>query len=181
MSSFYLSTLSSLSLFTLFSLIIVGCDNSAARRAAVERTQAQVQKIADELDKKTTDTGVYIRAKEGDIKERDPWGTPLQVSYSQGGVAEELTVRSSGPDRQIHTSDDILASRMATNFKGVGEGIKRNVEETAANAAKGLVKGTVEGIKDTVADAFRSNKKKTEDKVTEAEPAKRPAQHDADK
>lgn len=132
-----------------------GCDDGAARRAAIEKAQTQVSRIAADLDQRTTDSGVYVRAKAGDVKETDPWGTPLDVSYSQGGVAEVVTVRSAGPDGEFHTTDDVMAQGMAANFKGVGEGIKKNAEETAAKAAKGAIRGTVEGVK----ESFRSKKR----------------------
>ncbi len=45
----------------------VGCEDRAARQAALENAQAQVRRIAEDLDKRTTETGVYIRAKEGEI------------------------------------------------------------------------------------------------------------------
>ena len=140
-------------------LITAGCDNGAARRAAIEKAEAQVRRIAAELDKRTTETGVYVRVKEGEVKEGDPWGKRVEVSYSQGGVAEVVRVRSAGPDREFDTKDDVVAEGMSANLKGIGEGIKRNAEETAANAAKGIVRGTVEGVKESIKDALPFKKK----------------------
>src|SRR5688572_4208698 len=65
----------------------------------------QVNRIADTLDKKTTTSGVYERVQPGEINEVDPWGQPIDISYSQGGVAELVHVRSAGPDRQLMTDD----------------------------------------------------------------------------
>lgn len=105
---------------------------------------------ADKLDGQTTDTGVYIRWPNGTLPEDDPWGQALRVAYSQGGVAEHLTVRSAGPDGIDHTPDDVAATRHAVNLKGFGEGVKKNAEETSKNAAKGAVKGLVEGAKEAI-------------------------------
>jgi hypothetical protein len=157
-------------LATICLLLVAGCDNGAAERTAreIEQAQSQVQRIAADLDKRTTETGVYIRVKEGDIKEDDPWGTRIAVSYAQGGVAEFVIVRSAGPDREFHTDDDVAAQGMAANLKGIGEGIKNNVEETASNTAKGIVKGTVKGVKESIKESLPFQKKKA-DKV-EAQP-----------
>ena len=140
-------------------LIAAGCDNGAARRAAIEKAEGQVRRIAAELDQKTTETGVYVRVKEGEVKESDPWGKRVEVSYSQGGLAEVVRVRSAGPDREFDTKDDVVAEGMTANLKGIGEGIKRNAEETAANAAKGIVSGTVAGVKESIKDALQFENK----------------------
>lgn len=105
---------------------------------------------ADKLDKQTTETGVYVRWPKDELPEDDPWGRRLVVEYSQGGVAEHLTVRSAGPDGVARTPDDVAATRHAVNLKGIGEGVKANAEATAKNAAKGAVKGLVEGAKEAV-------------------------------
>jgi hypothetical protein len=148
-----------LALITATSMFITaGCGDRARDRAA-----AQIQRIADDLDSKTTATGVYIRIKDDDLKETDPWGTRITASYSQGGIAEMIDVRSAGPDREFHTNDDLVTQRMSANLKGVGEGVKKNVEETAASAAKGFVKGTVQGVKESINDSLPRKKKKTDD------------------
>ncbi len=139
----------------LASIALFGCGDSN------KDTQAEslVKRIADDLDKRTTSSGVYIRAKDGEIKETDPWGTPIDVSYSQGGIAEIVHVRSAGPDHQLHTADDVVAERMSANLKGVGEGVKKNVEETAQRAAKGVVKGAVQGVKEAIQESLPQRKK----------------------
>jgi hypothetical protein len=149
-------------------LTAVGCDNGAARRELIEKGQSQVRRIASELDGKTTVTGVYVRVEKDEIKESDPWGTQVQVVYSQGGVAETVSVRSAGPDREFHTDDDLVASGISANFKGIGEGIKQNAKETATEAAKGLVKGTVEGVKESVKGVLPFGKKDGENSNSEA-------------
>ena len=150
---------------------VLGCSDDAAERAR-ERAAAQVQRIADDLDGRTTETGVYVRVKDADIKETDPWGTRIKVGYSQGGVAEMVEVRSAGPDREFNTKDDVVADRMSANLKGVGEGIKKNAEETAGNAAKGVVKGAVQGLKESIAEAASRKKKKQDDNAAETSPEK---------
>jgi hypothetical protein len=115
-----------------------------------QQATAMCNRWADELDRKTTDTGVYVRWEGERLPEKDPWGNDLRVAYSQGGVAETLEVRSLGPDGVPNTADDVVAHRMAVNFKGVGAGIKENVEETTRNAAKGAVKGLAEGVREAI-------------------------------
>ncbi len=51
-------------------LALAGCGSHHA--AELASAQAQVQRIADDLDRKTTETGVYIRVDDGEIKETDP-------------------------------------------------------------------------------------------------------------
>jgi hypothetical protein len=120
-------------------------------RVAAERLEAAkslCNQWADKLDQQTTDAGVYVRWDDETLPENDPWGRPLRVAYSQGGVAEMVQVRSLGPDGESHTADDVVATRSAMNFKGIGTGIKAGAEETTRNAAKGAVAGFVDGIKD---------------------------------
>ena len=140
-----------------------GCGDGAARQAAIDQTQSQVLRMAADLDKMTTETGSYDRARQAGVQENDSWGTPIEIRYAQGGVVEEVTVRSAGPDKQFHTGDDLVAKGMSASLKGLGEGIKKNAEETSANVAKGLVKGTVAGVKDAVKDALPFKKKSSED------------------
>jgi hypothetical protein len=115
-----------------------------------QEVRSHCEQWADRLDRQTTDTGVYVRWEGETLPDDDPWGRPLRVSYSQGGVAEAVEVRSLGPDGESHTADDVIASRMAMNFKGVGTGIKQGAEETARNAAKGAVRGLIDGTKETL-------------------------------
>jgi hypothetical protein len=122
-------------------------------KAAEQRkadARALCEQWADRLDKKTTDAGIYIRWAGDTLPDADPWGNPLRVSYSQGGVSEMVEVRSLGGDERSHTEDDIAITRVAMNIKGLGTGPKEGIEDTTANAAKGLVKGTIAGIKDAV-------------------------------
>lgn len=158
-----------LALFAGVGFVSSGCldaaRQAAAQKQAVDQAEAQVDRLCAELDSRTTDSGVYIRVEEGDILERDPWGKPLQVRYSAGGVAETVTVRSAGPDRLWNTEDDLLAQRTSVNLKGIGSGIKQNVQETAAEAAKGLVKGAIEGVKESFQDAIQRRKEKAPEKT----------------
>jgi hypothetical protein len=128
-------------------LLLVGCEALDARP---EQARAIVRRTADEFDKQTAKNGSYIRDREGMLAQTDPWGTKLRLSYSSGGVAEELSVCSAGPDKEFDTDDDIAEQRLTATLAGVGEGIKENIGEVAKNAASGAVQGTVEGIKDAV-------------------------------
>jgi hypothetical protein len=132
---------------------MLGCETKTARQ--LKLAQAQVQRVTEELDSNTTATGTYIRTDAKDLKEIDPWGTPIQVNYSQGGLAERVSVRSAGPDREFHTSDDVQQAGIAANAVGIGHGIAENVEVVAAGAAKGFVKGTVAGIKESAKETFK--------------------------
>jgi len=147
--------------------VIVGCGDGAARQRAIDSARAQVKRLAAELDERTTESGVYIRVRADEIQEKDPWSTTIQVSYSQGGVAEVVRVRSAGPDREFQTDDDLVAEGMTANLKGVGEGIKKNTEDVAAKAAKGFIKGAVEGVRESVKDALPSKKSEDEKGPTE--------------
>src|SRR5262249_52220834 len=97
--------------------------------------RAQVTRWADQLHGQTTDAGVYVRRAGDQLPETDPWGTPLQIAYAQGGFSETLTVRSAGPDREFYTEDDILVQRSVVNLKGIGKGAKENIEEFAHHGA----------------------------------------------
>jgi len=114
-------------------------------KALHEAGKALVRKWAEKLDSRTDDVGVYIHHQ--GPTEDDPWGHPILVSYSAGGFAETVQVRSSGRDGVPFTDDDIVEERHAVNLKGVGKGIKNNVEETAEKTAKGLIKGAREAFK----------------------------------
>lgn len=116
----------------------------------VTATRTLVDRWADQFDRDTTDTGIYRRWPNETLPENDAWGRPLRVTYSQGGVAENLEVRSLGPDGVDHTVDDVVAVRLSTNLKGIGHGIVQGSEKVAANSAKGAVKGIVAGVKESI-------------------------------
>ena len=121
--------------------------------------QAACNRWADQLDRQTTDTGVYVRWAGEELPERDAWGQPLKVAYSQGGLAEAVEVRSLGPDGVSHTTDDVVAGRVSANLKGVGTGIQRGAAETSAGAARGAVKGTVQGVKESLGIGTKADAK----------------------
>jgi hypothetical protein len=125
-------------------------EDRRAEQARRDDARAICNRWADDLDRRPTPAGVYVRWEGDRLPEKDPWGQDLRVGYSQGGIAEVLEVRSVGPDGESHTADDIVASRVAANFKGIGHGIKEGAEETSRNAAKGLVKGLVDGAREAV-------------------------------
>lgn len=153
------TTLTTAAVVAVIFLSAIGCNGAAQR--AVEQAEAQVKQIAADLDARTTETGVYVRVKEGEIKENDPWGTPVQVSYSQGGVAEMVSVRSAGPDRQFHTDDDLVAGGMAANLKGIGEGIKKNTEEPQPRRPRVSSKGPWKASKNRSRRRCHSRRRKT--------------------
>jgi hypothetical protein len=146
-------TMRTFSVYAVLLLLLTGCGENPKIRKM--QAQSQVDRLADDLDQRTDQAGVYQRVKPDEIQETDPWNEKLQVSYSQGGIAEIVRVRSAGPDRSFDTRDDIVAQRMSANWKGVRQGIKDDAEEVAANAAKGAVRGGVEGIKESVKEALK--------------------------
>lgn len=127
-------------------------------RERVEAATAQVKRWADQLDSETTSTGVYVRHKGDRLPESDPWGTPLRVGYSQGGLAETVVVTSAGADKVFDTTDDIERTGIAMNFKGVGEGIRKNAGEVAERSARGAMHGAIVGVKEGLKDVFSSNR-----------------------
>ena len=139
----------------LASFIVFGCSTEGRN---VERARSQVSRLADHFDRQTTPAGVYVRPANNQAGENDPWGTAIIVEYSQGGMAEIVTVTSAGPDREFHSADDISTFRQSTNLKGVGEGIKKHVGEVAGEMAKGAVKGAVEGVKESVKEGVQDAK-----------------------
>jgi hypothetical protein len=138
------------------STITIVLSNAATQRAA--DALAAVTRWAEELHAQTTDAGVYVRHPGNQLPENDPWGTPLNVTYTQGGFAERLTVRSAGPDRTFYTQDDIVAQRSVVNLRGIGRGAKENVEEFAHYSARGIAKGAADGIKEIVQEALAGKK-----------------------
>lgn len=120
---------------TLGAATLLGClgcsDMQATKRADAEM---QVAVLAARLRQQTTDTASYVRLAPEDVKEIDPWGTRLTVTYTEGGLSESFEVRSAGPDGRKHTADDIIETGTVVNFKGVGRAMREGVEETAGNA-----------------------------------------------
>jgi hypothetical protein len=139
----------------LASVIALGCSPESRN---VERARFQVGRLADHFDRQTTATGVYIRPANNLAGERDPWGADIIVEYSQGGLAEIVTVTSAGPDRELHSADDISTFRQSMNLKGVGEGLKQHAGEVAGDMAKGAVKEAVEGVKESVKEGVQDVK-----------------------
>lgn len=155
--------------FTFFPLVVIALMvafldlKQIARRMIrdpkLDQASAQVARVVTDLDQRTSETGVYQKAELQEAQETDPWGNPLEVGYSQGGIAETVTVRSAGPDGAYYTQDDIVASGISANFKGIGNGIKLNAQATSSNVAKGLVKGAVEGVKESIKESLPFRKK----------------------
>ena len=66
-----------------------------------ERARLEEQRIAtakslcnlwaDKLDGRTTAAGVYVQWEGETLPDNDPWGRPLQVAYSQGGIAAKMS------------------------------------------------------------------------------------------
>ena len=60
-------------------------------------------------------------------------------------------MRSAGPDGMTDTKDDIVALRGSVNLKGVGAGVRQNIEETAGKGGRGLARGLVQGAREGLA------------------------------
>jgi hypothetical protein len=156
------------SLWLLPLLGAIGCSEMDSRP---EKARAMTRRLADEFDSQTTKTGRYVRAKEGLVAQTDPWGSKLRVTYSSGGMAEELNVQSAGPDKEFDTDDDVVEQRMTANLAGIGEGVKENIGEVAKEAAAGAVQGTVDGIKDSVKANLPKFRKQNQQDAAGEEPA----------
>lgn len=142
-----------LCLIAILAVVLLSRSHQQATRA-----QAQVDRWAEQLHSQTTAAGVYIRHPANQLPEVDPWGTPLNVTYIQGGFAEALTVRSAGPDGLFYTPDDLVARRCVVNLQGIGRGATDGVEGFAQNAARGLTKGAAQGIRETLRQAVAAKK-----------------------
>jgi len=138
---------------------VVATQQHAKRQLLAAAAQAMVNRWADQLDAQTDETGIYIRHQGEQLPENDPWGRPLTVTYTQGGVAESLTVRSFGPDGVSHTEDDAFATRNAVNLKGAGTGVRDNVEEFSTNSARGAVLGVVDELQQSGQGAVKGDDK----------------------
>lgn len=163
-----------------FWLVIFAALGCSGEGENVDRARSQVKRLADHFDRQTTATGVYIRPANNQAGEKDSWGTDIIVEYSQGGMAEIVTVTSAGPDRELHSKDDVATFRQSTNFKGVGEGIKKNAGNVAGEIAKGAVKGAVEGVKDSVKEGVQDVKDGLKKVLPKKKPdaAKQPTKED---
>ncbi|MEK6257278.1 MAG: hypothetical protein AABP62_01545 [Planctomycetota bacterium] len=167
-------------LLALASFIVLGVLGCSGDSRNVERARSQVGRLADHFDRQTTSAGVYIRPANNLAGERDPWGTDIIVEYSQGGMAEIVTVTSAGPDRELHSADDVSTFRQSTNLKGVGQGIKQHAGEVAGEMAKGAVKGAVDGVKESVKEGARDVKEGLKKVLPKKkpDPAKQPLEED---
>lgn len=89
-------------------------DKYARREADRAATSATVVRVADELAKEIDSDGRFVRKPEGELPERDAWGSPLRLAYKPGLLADpfsdRLEVRSAGPDGVWQTWDDVTAS-----------------------------------------------------------------------
>lgn len=151
--------------------VSLGCNSKPdPEQVALKEAHAQVASLASKLHARTTDTGSYVRAKPEETKSTDPWGHRLVVTYSQGGVAESLEVRSWGPDGKEHTDDDIAQIRSLVNMKGMGRAVQEGSEKTAENIAKGAVRGAVEGAKESISGAKERLKSKLQEKLKTSKP-----------
>lgn len=138
---------------TVLLVLAWGCGPDKAAREAKAREEAKslVAAATERLDGRTTRAGGYVRPGQGhefDLPESDPWGRPLKATYSSGGFMEVLTVRSAGPDGRFFNADDVVESRSKTTLAGVGNGLKKNVEEFNEKAARGFGRGLIKGVAD---------------------------------
>jgi hypothetical protein len=147
-----------------------GCSDPQLEKD-LEQARALTRRWVERLDSQTTDSGSYIRHQGERLADQDPWGNPLRVGYSRGGVSEVVKVSSSGPDQKFDTDDDVFEERATANLAGVGEGIKENIGEVAENAAAGTVKGTIKGLKEGIRDNLPKLPGKKDEAAAGDEPA----------
>jgi hypothetical protein len=135
--------------FLLLALLLTGCDggcNKIKKTVGLEVPPEDVQKQQDderrareEAQKRLKDADALVlsftervaqqtdpsggfKHHEG-LTESDPWGTNLKVDYRQEGTSEIVTVRSAGPDTRFDTQDDLVRTRMVSNFWGFHRGL----------------------------------------------------------
>lgn len=120
-------------------LIIIGLvvkSGAGWSKKRTERTQAMglVASIADELASAKEPTGEF-KVVEVDPK-TDPWGNVVKVDYiaNEEGHHFQVQVRSSGPDKQMMTKDDIWAERKTRLT--LGTVVKKEVKEATKAAGK---------------------------------------------
>ena len=118
------------------------------RRDKRQTTDKHVTELAERLDAQVV-RGRYQRIDVASVTDVDSWGHTLRVEYREEGLAERLIVQSAGPDGAFGTDDDIRASRILMNAKGVGESLHDGTAAVATEAAKGLIRGVKEEVKDS--------------------------------
>jgi hypothetical protein len=90
----------------------------AKRQAAA----IQCKTWADRLGGEIKETGEYVRFDDSEntpLPERDPWGSPIKVMYSNSGIKDILRVISAGNDGKIGTRDDIIEIRQSIRFLNI--------------------------------------------------------------
>lgn len=122
-------------------------DQEARLRNAKQAAQAQVDRWAELLEAQAATPGGERRRLPAELPEKDPWGRPLQVQHTRNGIAENLVVRSVGPDGIAHSSDDLTAQRGSLNLKATGQALLDQIEEAARLGNTGLMKHKWEGLK----------------------------------
>lgn len=133
----------------LAAILIFASRSWREENARYEEAKRLVTEWTAKLDSAKNPSGVYIRHKGDTLPMVDPWGTPLKVMYTSGGIRENVMVRSAGRDKEFFSKDDIVRmGKGSTNFKGLREGIKEDAEEIAKKKARGVVQGIREGLKE---------------------------------
>ncbi|PHS18752.1 MAG: hypothetical protein COA78_01845 [Blastopirellula sp.] len=110
----------------------------------IEQTEQQIAKIADELFEQIKNDEAYISTN-GWPRKKDVWSQPLELQVDEQLLGTKITVRSSGPDREFGTEDDLQATRMAqASAKEVGgELLKRGVKSIKQRLSDFLEKAEV--------------------------------------
>jgi hypothetical protein len=106
-----------------------------AERAAASETAAA---LADEYAKETDSEGRFVRKREGPLPETDVWGGPYRLAYKTHTLSDELEIRSSGPDGEWDTRDDIVVSRTS---KISNKAVARDAAGGLLDAAKARLWG----------------------------------------
>jgi len=114
----------------LFTLAYIGEGQKQGRREAqakIAETRALVVRWADALNVQRRLDGLFERYVYGTndvlygvaLPEKDSWGNQLRIRYSVNEydmrfpARETLVVRSSGPDENPYTGDDVFETRLA--------------------------------------------------------------------
>ncbi|MDX1930797.1 MAG: hypothetical protein SFV81_30010 [Pirellulaceae bacterium] len=111
------------------------------REQRVAETRAQVKKLADTFAEQIKDDGVADPVP-GKLRDRDGWEQPVELFVDKTLLGSLIVVRSSGPDRQTGSIDDILATRVIrASAKDVGGELANRGIKALRDRVAGLLPG----------------------------------------
>lgn len=89
----------------------------------------------------------------GALPDVDAWGQAIDLKLTRDMLGAAVTVRSSGPDRKLHTIDDLFATRLV--FAGVKE-VAKDLGKAAIDAAKKKSADKMDEVSQAIKDKWNS-------------------------